>query len=480
MPMDPGDTYTHRDREPAVAGQFYPANKDQLSHEVNKLFAQAVPLGNWNTVRALISPHAGYVFSGKIAASAYNQISKKTNYSNVFILASSHYVGFRGASVYSRGDFLLPGRNVRVDQGTAQKLIRENNLFTDYPEAHGQEHSIEVQLPFLQHQLGDNLRIVPIVIGTNRIDDIQEIAAGLKPYFIPENLFVVSTDFSHYPSWDNACKTDKLTAEAILKNDPEEFLKIRQIIKERHIPDLATPICGWTSMLTLLYLSAGNQQLHYHLIDYCNSGDNQLYGEKGRVVGYHAIILEETPDEKFQITPDEQKQLLAVAREKLKSYLNDTSFSFPSAYPPLFDRELGAFVSLYKGTELRGCMGRFQCSEPLMRTIAEMTIASANDSRFLPVTADEADELTIEISVLSPLKRIHSIDEFELGKHGIYIKKNFNSGTFLPQVAKKSNWTREEFIAHCSHDKAHLGWNGWKTAELYTYEACVFSDNDFK
>ncbi len=120
-------------------------------------------------------------------------------------------------------------------------------------------------------------------------------------------------------------------------------------------------------------------------------------------------------------------------------------------------------------------------SEPLYKIVEEMTIASStHDTRFPRVKVSELDNIDIEISVLTPLKRISSIDEIELGKHGIYIKKAYASGTFLPQVATQTNWTLEEFLGHCARDKAQIGWNGWKDAEIYVYEAIIFEESDYE
>jgi len=129
---------------------------------------------------------------------------------------------------------------------------------------------------------------------------------------------------------------------------------------------------------------------------------------------------------------------------------------------------------------LRGCIGRFEPDEPLYRVVQEMAIAAATeDYRFPPVTPQELGELDIEISVLTPLRKISSIDEIQLGRHGIYIKKGGRAGTFLPQVATETGWSKEEFLGYCARDKAGLGWNGWKDADIYVYEALVFSEQEF-
>jgi AmmeMemoRadiSam system protein A len=139
----------------------------------------------------------------------------------------------------------------------------------------------------------------------------------------------------------------------------------------------------------------------------------------------------------------------------------------------------GAFVTLNKNHRLRGCIGRFDATEPLYQVVQQMAVASATqDSRFTPVTKDEMQEIEVEISVLTPMTPIQSIDEIVLGKHGICIKKGNRTGTFLPQVATETGWTLEEFLGHCSRDKAGLGWDGWKEAEIFIYEALVFSVSD--
>jgi len=139
----------------------------------------------------------------------------------------------------------------------------------------------------------------------------------------------------------------------------------------------------------------------------------------------------------------------------------------------------GAFVSLYVDRKLRGCIGTFSEEEPLYRNVEKMAVSSAtSDTRFPPIRPDELTRLQVEISVLTPRQRIHDPSEIEIGKHGIFMKQGINRGTFLPQVAVSQEWTVAEFLGNCARYKAGIGWNGWKTAELYTYEAIVFSSED--
>ncbi len=430
------------DRNPAVAGQFYAANPDQLKKDLSALFAKATP-PQGRHVAAILSPHAGYVFSGEVAASGFNQIDPGQHYDNIFILASSHRMAFDGASIYT--------------------------------------HSLEVQLPFLQYRLGSDFRIVPIIVGTQSAATCKKIGAALKPYFGGNNLFVISTDFSHYPAYDDATFVDRLTADAIISNKPELLLDALESNADKDIHGLATSLCGWTSVLSLLYMTEGRDDLQYRALKYMNSGDSELYGDKDRVVGYFSIVVEQAEDEGFSLDEREKQSLLRIARSAVGETVGykGPPHEDPAGFSERLREPLGCFVTLKIDGALRGCIGRFESTGPLYELVREMaTAAASQDYRFRPVDAAEVPKIEIEISVLSPMKKISSLDEIELGRHGIYLKKGYNTGTFLPQVATETGWTKEEFLGHCAKDKAHIGWDGWKDAEIYTYEAYVFGEHD--
>ncbi len=185
----------------------------------------------------------------------------------------------------------------------------------------------------------------------------------------------------------------------------------------------------------------------------------------------------------FELTREDKIQLLAIARKALEMYVNENSL--PDNKETKINlsnlKPTGAFVTLYKKGELRGCIGHIESDKPLYQTIQSLTISSASkDYRFKSVKEDELTEIEIEISVLTPMKKISSINQIEVGRHGIYIKKGYQTGTFLPQVASETGWSVEEFLGRCARDKAHIGWEGWKDADLFTYEALKFSESDFK
>jgi len=278
------------DRQPVAAGRFYPAGADLLLSELSEMFESCKKTSGSMDVRAIISPHAGYMFSGKTAAAAFSSLKKKYAFQNIFILASSHVMTFDGASVYYKGDYLTPLGRVRVNKKIACQLTLENKVF-DFPDTcHIKEHSIEVQLPFIQYYLKEDSVIVPVIIGTDNKEKISEIAKALKPWFNNDNLFIISSDFSHYPSYQDAAEVDMATARGLTSGDTSIFLSTLNKNKECEVPGLVTSMCGWTSGLALLHLMEGNSMYEFRLLDYCNSGDS-FEGSKNGVVGYHAIAL---------------------------------------------------------------------------------------------------------------------------------------------------------------------------------------------
>jgi len=300
-----------------------------------------------------------------------------------------------------------------------------------------------------------------------------------------ENLFIISSDFSHYAEYTDAKKVDLLTKNAILSNNPDTLLTTLNQNAQIHIPNLVTSLCGWTSVLTLMYMTANNDSLKYNAIDYKNSGDSPFYGDSNRVVGYWSIAItgeiekSQKDENLFELTENEKSILLKLARKTIEDKVNDANAT--TAEPKDLSENLktncGAFVSLHIEGNLRGCIGRLIGDVPLYRIIQEMAVSSAiHDPRFYPVLSKDLADLNIELSVLSPLKKIENTSEIQLGKHGIYIVKGHKSGVFLPQVATETGWSLEEFLGHCARDKAGLEWEGWKTADIFIFTATVFGE----
>lgn len=472
-------------RPAANAGSFYNASPMRLRAEIEGYYAHCGDVKPRADLAAVIVPHAGYVFSGQVAAKAFAAIDTRKIYDRIFLLGPSHYVWLGGASVnYHNDAYATPLGQVAVDTIMGKWLCQSEPLFAYNAKAHDREHCLEVELPLLQVRLGSKMPpIVPIIISTNDVDALRRMANALKPYFNDRNLFVVSSDFSHYPSYDDACRIDSLTCRSIFTGKPEEFLKCLETNEHLGIKNLQTSACGEFPITTLLYMLNDNYKLS--CLDYANSGYIKEAG-KNRVVGYNAIIVERKSnisatdtileEPQFTLTEVDKGRLLALARSSISAALG-VKERVEVGKSAVEQTKCGAFVTLTIGGKLRGCIGHIGDDMELGTVVSHMARAAAlEDPRFPCLTKAELPQVKIEISVLTPLHRIKSMDEFQLHRDGLLIRKGYRSGTFLPQVADEVDWTKEEFFGHCSRDKAGLGWDGWRTADLYTYRAIVFSE----
>ena len=265
--------------------------------------------------QALIVPHAGYVFSGEVAAAAFNRIPEGHSYKRIFLLGPSHRVGFAGASVDTDYSYAgTPLGKVPIDVSIGKELLcKGGGAFTFRSDAHDREHCLEVQLPFLQMVLKDVSPIVPIVIGTERLSILQKIAETLRPYFNEDNLFIISSDFSHYPAYEDARKSDLYLAEAITSGGLEAFLKALSHIDKMDYTGEDTAACGACAIAVLLDImdTQGRGRFEARHIMYRNSGDS-VYGDKDRVVGYNSIVftrrekpVKDTSDHLFNFSDQE-------------------------------------------------------------------------------------------------------------------------------------------------------------------------------
>ncbi len=237
-------------------------------------------------------------------------------------------------------------------------------------------------------------------------------------------------------------------------------------------------------MLTILNITQDLPGIKIIPVEYKNSGDVSI-GDKSQVVGYWAMAITQNSGSEngFNLSDEDKKTLLRIARHTIDKYINQGIVPEidASEFSETLKTPAGAFVTLHENGDLRGCIGTFTPTKPLYLVVQEMAIsASTKDYRFSKVTSSEIKKIDIEISVLTPMVKINSISEIKLGKHGIYIKKGMNGGTFLPQVATETGWSLDEFLGHCSRDKAGIGWDGWKDADIFIYEALVFEEGEFE
>lgn len=471
------------DRPPYVAGQFYPARESDLLKYLEKELNQIILAPDTTRVRAIIVPHAGYMFSGNVAAHGFAALRERNEYKTVFLLGSSHVAAFEGACVFHGSSFSTPIGKVPIDTNITAQL-KQNELFGFPQTHHDEDHCLEVELPFLQYTLKKGFNIVPITLGTKNSVKLDQIAAALKPYFNDDNLFVISTDLSHYPGYADAVRSDSTVIQSILSGDLDIYRQAVSGIEKSGINNHITALCGYSAVYVMLKLTGGSSGFEFQKLKYANSGD--VSGDFSRVVGYTSIVIRqkpevksETPMTEMSFTADEQAIMFEIARGSIRAGMTNEPYELPDSLPAILREKCGVFVTLHLDGKLRGCIGTFRQDAELAGNIKDMARAAAfSDPRFSPVSTEEFDKIELEISVLTPMRKIDSTEQIVPGKNGIYIKNGSRSGTFLPQVATEQGWTTEEMLGHCSRDKAGLGWDGWKDAatEIYIYEAIVLKE----
>ena len=452
-------------RKPAVAGSFYPADKIELSTEIDKFLNNAVESEN-RVPRILLVPHAGYDYSGQVAAYGYKLLQGE-NIDNVVILASSHNYPINGVIADCSNSWETPLGEVELNQELISKLGIKKDSEPFVP-----EHSLEVQLPFLQKGLPAGFKVVPILVGDSDSAEMQKTAALLAKNIDENTLVIVSSDMAHYPSGGDADKCDHETIGSILTGDVNKFdAKIAELEK-KDVPNAVTFMCGKPAVEFGMIVAEKIRAGDIRLLNYANSGD--VTGNTSRVVGYSAIgFFEKDNDTKIK-----KQKLLEITRESVESYVKNRTIPNFDKYSDL-DEKSGVFVTLNINGTLRGCIGLIESNQPLYKTVPEMAVAAAvQDPRFSPVTVTDLPKLEYEVSVLSPMKRIKDASEIKLGTHGVKVQQGGRSGVFLPQVAEETGWTLDEFMGHLCQEKAGLPADCWHdpATEIYTFTAQVFSE----
>lgn len=271
-------------RRPAVAGAFYPADAQTLSHQVRNFLARAPKQEIPGDIIALVSPHAGYLYSGQVAADAFKLI-QGMEFDAVIVVAPSHRAVFPGGSVYDRGGYETPLGVIPIEKELCQKLQEKSTLIRFIPQGHSQEHSLEVQLPFLQEALGQ-FRLVPIVLGDQSYRTCkligQTIAGTVQGKKV---LLVASTDLSHFHSYDEAVKRDRLILEDLQAFDPKRM--------SRTLESGEGEACGGGAVMAVMIAAKGLGANQSQVLQYINSGD--VTGDRSGVVGYAAAVFYRYP-----------------------------------------------------------------------------------------------------------------------------------------------------------------------------------------
>ncbi len=452
-------------REPVWAGKFYDQRTEILSRQIDIFLEKAKKSTTLpEKILALIVPHAGYIYSGQVAAFGYKQVQGR-DYEVVIIIAPSHRYGFQGCSIYPRGGYRTPLGVAYIDEELASKISFLSG-FKYIPQAHKEEHSIEVQIPFIQKVLPE-AKIVPILMGAPSRNTVNSLAKALTQALKDKKaLLVASTDLSHYLPKKEANEIDNQTANLIKALDTESL--------QRKIERGEGIMCGGGGVVASLLYAKSRGEARVELLHYADS--SQAGGPESGVVGYlSAAIYLEQKDEEKELSQEEKKELLQIARKAIeKIVIEKTIFEYTPQNSNLFEKK-GAFVTLKKHHSLRGCIGFVEPIMPLYETVIRAAIfAACKDPRFPPLSQEELKNLEIEISVLSTLKKIEDPSQIEVGKHGLLIVEGEKKGILLPQVPVENNWSRDMFLRQACL-KAGLPPDAWKKgAEIFVFEAQVF------
>jgi len=479
-------------RQPGVAGSFYPADPKELAKMVDGFLAQANPPAIKGPLVALVAPHAGYPFSGPVAAYSY-ALLRTRKFARVVVIAPSHYEAFPFNSIYDGDAYATPLGQVPVDKAFAAKLVAMSPLIKFSGQGHGEvqgrwEHALEDELPFLQRVLGQ-FKLVPVVMGDQDYGTSRALGVSLARLIEKEGraggtadgdyntLIVASSDMSHYHTYDEAEIMDHKTLNAIEEWD---YFNLSLNSEQR-----VWEACGGGGIVAAMIAAERLGANRAIVLQYANSGD--VTPDKSRVVGYGAEALvreaaahgakvaEFKPE--FKLDAKEKQALMTIARNSVESFVRQGKLyeCSPGGMEALA-RDRGAFVTLKEHGDLRGCIGYITPLKPLCMTVRDVAaLAAVRDPRFTPVSASELNELEYEISVLSPLRRVTDWKQIEVGRDGLLVREGNSQGVLLPQVASEEHWDRTTFLDQTCV-KAGLPRHCWQNedTDVFQFSAVVF------
>ena len=497
-------------RTPAVAGQFYTDDPKALRAEIAGYLDAASLKPRDGEVVALVSPHAGYMYSGQVAAYAYRLV-RGARYDAVVVISPCHVEYFPYAAVYPGTAYRTPLGEISVDGALAKLIASKSDLVKLDMKGHEvrpmqrAEHSLEVQLPFLQVALGE-FALIPIVMGDQSPRVIEALGEALGEALAGRRaLIVASTDLSHFHGDREARTLDGAFQKSLAAFDPGALIA--------ELSRKGTEACGGGPTAAAMIAAKKLGADRCEVLKYANSGD--VTGDRQSVVGYVSAAMfrpagaggtkdkaagESKPGASqsggakgaaasggaksavasADLSRADKAYLLSLARAVISDELG-VDARRPPASPSLILREKrGAFVTLHKHGKLRGCIGYIEAVKPLVETIEEMAKAAAfSDWRFTPVTASEVPQLEIEISVLSPITPVADPASIVVGTHGLIVTRGSNRGLLLPQVPTEWGWDRETFLAQTCV-KAGLPENAWKEkgTTIECFSADVFSEKE--
>ncbi|MFC1992594.1 AmmeMemoRadiSam system protein B [Chloroflexota bacterium] len=397
-------------RNPVVAGQFYSASPSQLTEMIEEMVDKKA---SKEDAIGAVSPHAGYIYSGPVAGAVISRIEFKDTF---IIMGPNHSGRGKPFSIMASGTWETPLGKVKIDSELAKSLLATSKHLQDDSVAHQFEHSIEVQLPFLQYFKRD-IKIVPIVFARSSGAVYKQIGKDIAKAIKDSNkkvVIIASSDMTHYEPQESARSKDTQAIEAILALDEDELLK--------RVDELNISMCGYAPTVSLISAARELGATDAELVRYQTSGDTT--GDYTAVVGYAGILIKGT------------SPLIRLARTAVETYVRDGKVPHPEKLTPEMKQKAGVFVSIHKSGGLRGCIGTF---EPTQNNVAVETIANAissatRDPRFPSIAPDELADLTYSVDVLTSPEPVEDKDQLDHRKYGVIVESGWRRGLLLPDL----------------------------------------------
>ncbi|MCD4748088.1 MAG: AmmeMemoRadiSam system protein B [Thermoanaerobaculales bacterium] len=487
-------------RAPAVAGAFYSGSPDELRNSVEKMLRAAGPFESKDKVVALVVPHAGYTFSGATAAEAFRTL-EGARVRRIVLVGPSHRMAFSGGALPRKGvtAFRTPLGDVPLDLEAVKKL-RASKVFEGPASAHDGEHCLEVEIPFMQ-VVAPQAQLIPILIGvhTDR-DQLKDMAQRLSGLMDAGTVVVVSTDFTHHGEgyrWapfpqspglgDRLLSLGRATADLVAAGESAGFW--------HQVETSGDTVCGRHPVSVLLEMVEHGFEGAGEVMDVTTSG--HVLGDFAQSVTYASVVFSgrwrdwkesEEVVELGKLDVGQEEMILDLARATLKTHLGHGP-DLAQWFRAYGERKVlrapsGAFVTLHHADvkpglpgRLRACMGVMDASRPLVDAVIQAGVSAAHDPRFPAMKERELEDLNLEVSILSPRRRVGGYETIKVGLHGVVLSKNGRSAVFLPQVAVEQGWDRETMLSHLAR-KAGLSADAWRSgAQFEVFTAQVVEEH---
>jgi len=469
--------FTEKSVRPATAaGRFYSGAPERLRREVEAYLADAPEYdGAAGEICAAAVPHAGYPYSAAIAAPVFKALRGST-FDTIVIIG--HDFGRMAPGVIAvlprYTHYQTPLGELEVDQELCNSLRGMDSRIVLNDRVHLQEHTVEVQLPFLQ-VIGFQGKVLPVLFGEVTAEHCREFARLLRACQGNRKLFVLSsTDLSHYPANALARTLDAHTVELAATFQIETLCDWKNGGEWEGKPDVETPICSAGGLGTAIAWAEAEGATRSVVLKRGNSGDAPGADTRS-VVGYASLLFCKEKQEEFTVSPQNQAFLLETVRETLREGVEGRRYRPSRPQDAALLAPAAVFVTLHANGRLRGCIGTLAAHQPLYQAVAEYAYAAGfGDPRFFPLDKEELAGLECEVSVLSPLRQVCSADEILPGKHGVVVTRGRRSGVFLPQVWEQLP-RKEDFMSCLCAEKAGLPADAWKEPDTILSVFTVFA-----